>query len=102
MEKEILDQLSFLTDLSGVYAQSVVTSVSSELLVFAFTGLITLVFLNYYLRMRRDTSRALKTLKKLRGILEEAFGKKTIKTAQERDEAQQHLRKTKDTQAFTK
>ena len=102
MDKEILDQLSFFTDLSGVYAQSVFVSVSSELLVFAFTGLITLVFINYYLRMRRDTSRALKTLKKLRGILEEAIGKKTIKTSQDREEAQQHLRKMKDAQAFTK
>lgn len=76
--------VSFFVDLNEVYAQSVVPSVSSELLVFAFTGLITFVFINYYLRMRRDTSRALKILKKLRGILEEAIGKKTIKTFQER------------------
>jgi hypothetical protein len=96
------ENVVYFFDIVSIYVKSIVTSASSETLVFGFTGLITLVFINYYLRMRRDTSRALKLLKKLRVILESATGKKNIKSAQDRDEAQQNLRKTKDEQAFIK
>ena len=102
MEKEIFSQLSFFAEVMGSYLQRVVTSISSETLVFAFTGFITLVFVNYFVRMLRNTSSALKTLQTLREILEKAIGKKTVVTAKDREEAQIKLREMIKDPSFLK
>ena len=102
MEKEIFAQLSFFAEVMGSYLQRVVTSISSETLVFTFTGFITLVFINYFVRMLRDTSRALKTLQTLREILEKAIGKKMVVTAKDREEAQIKLREMIKDPSFLK
>ena len=73
---------------------------SNEALVFSFTALIVLVFLVYFLQMRRGTSKGLKKLKRLRETLELAIGTTSINTSQERDEAQLKLLATKDDTAF--
>ena len=102
MKKEIFAQLPFFAEVMGSYLQRVVTSISSETLVFTFTGFITLVFVNYFVRMLRNTSRALKTLQTLREILEKAIGKKTVLTAKDREEAQINLREMIKDPSFLK
>ena len=100
MKEDLVTQFYFISNVTGSYLQSTITAMSNEVLVFSFTALIILVFLVYFLQMRRGTSKGLKKLKRLRGTLELAIGTTSINTSQERDEVQLKLRATKDDTAF--
>ncbi|NDG54240.1 MAG: hypothetical protein EBY39_14650 [Flavobacteriia bacterium] len=102
MDQDFMSQVSFIVDMTGSYTQLIITSMSNQMLVFGFTGLIILVFINYYFRMLKDTTRALKTLKKLRVILEKAIGRKSVVTVKEREEAQIKLRSMLKDSSFLK
>ena len=100
MYQDLLSQVSFIVDMTGSYTHLIITSMSNQMLVFGFMGLIILVFAKYYFRMLKDTSNSLNTLKQLQAILEKATGKKDIKTATDRTEAQKMLRKMKNEASF--
>ena len=100
MKEDLVTQFYFISNVTGSYLQSTITEMSNEALVFSFTALIVMVFLVYFLQMRRGTSKGLKKLKRLRETLELAIGTTSINTSQERDEVQLKLRATKDDTAF--
>ena len=85
MKEDIVTQFYFISNVTGSYVQSTITAMSNEALVFSFTALIVLVFLVYFLQMRRGTAKGLKKLKRLRETLELAIGTTSINTSQERD-----------------
>ena len=100
MEDYLFDNLQLFFNFIGVYAELILTNLSSQSLVVCFTGLIIFVFLKYYAQMLKNTSAALKDISKLRVILEKAIGRSSIKTVQERDESQQQLRKNRNDADF--
>ena len=56
MDQDFMSQVSFIVEVTGSYTHLIITSMSNQMLVFGFMGLIILVFAKHYFRMLKDTS----------------------------------------------